>query len=87
MTDTERETWLSEVVASSRIFQWDWKEQPDWGDVNDAVQDLWVAGDPPPLIFSVPSTESDQFGLIVTNWGLTNQQKNEVWRYWMENDD
>lgn len=82
---TERVEWYKSVLKDSVCFVWDEDAQPPWEEINSAVQELCDprGGEGPPAIFDVPEPPFNCRGLLVSNWALTSDQVNEVWRHWI----
>lgn len=63
-----------------RLILWDWKEQPPWAKVNDAVRELSGegshAGPVNPRL--APDTRSDEYGLVVADEELTDERAQAI---------
>jgi len=62
----------------SFAFSWDWKSQPDIGEILDASQNLWRQG--LPVFHYDIDTGCDEFGLLITDKG--NMTKDQAYAEW-----
>lgn len=65
-------------MENSYAFSWDWKDQPKWSEIFDAIQCLNEIG--LSAYHYEIETGSDEYGLLVSaNSGLDDKQAYEEW--------
>lgn len=63
-------------------FQWDWKSEPEWKDINKALEG-WEG----PVVFSPVDTKNDSMGVILSKAKLSKKEAQKVWDNWIDSLD
>lgn len=63
------------MISDHRIFSWDYRQQPNWEDIAEAVWDL-SGGE---VRITVIDTASDEYAIVVSEADMTSKEAHEVW--------
>jgi hypothetical protein len=66
---------------TTRIVTWDWRDQPPWGQINEALASLLdarYAAASDARIIEVPETGDDQYAVVVTDEPSTTPETAQV---------
>lgn len=68
-----------------RVLTWDWKEQPDFGEIGEAIKAVFDGKNCP--IISCVDTESDQFAIVISPVPITSKEARKAYRKWEDNGE
>lgn len=69
--------------GTARVMTWDWREQPDIGDLAEIIFDLSEGR----LHVFAPDTGSDEFALVVSTVPLDADSARDAFRRWWVSED
>jgi hypothetical protein len=61
-----------------RILMWDWRQQADVNDLNEALKAVFD-GEHCPSIIEVQDTGGDDYAVIITAQPITEEKAQEIW--------
>lgn len=62
-----------------KIISWDWKEQPPWNKINEAIKEFRC-----PAITKV-HTDSDEYAVVVSSFEAVAKDRSAPQGFWNEN--